>query len=707
MTFKHLLSGATALAAVALGGGALAHDPQAPCLDPTCQSVAIFPMAADAAGGGWSGTTASRYGGWGFDASGMDTSVKPGDSFFEYANGKAVAALKIPSDRSRFGGFDVLTELSLNRVRAIVEKDAETPNAISSDRGKIAALYLAFMDETHIEALGAKPLAADLKRIKALSSRDAVARAMGQSFGDVGGSFFGAFVNQDRKDPNRNVLYIGQSGLGLPDRDYYLKPAFADKKTKYEAYIATQLKNAGWADPEGAAKRIVALESKIAEAHWSRIESRDADKTYNPMSVAKLEAMAPGFPWKAWLTAAGAGEVKSVVVTQVGAMPKLAKIFAETPVETLRDWQAFRVVDETSPVLSKAFADAHFAFRGRELSGQPEDRPRWKRAVGLVERSLGEAVGRDYVAAYFPAESKTKMEGLVGDLRVALKARIERLEWMSPETKTQAVEKLAKFGVKIGYPTKWRDYSGLQVVPGDVYGDIKRSGRFEWRYRLAKLHKPVDKLEWGMTPQTVNAYYNSTRNEIVFPAAILQPPFFDPKADMAVNYGGIGGVIGHEMTHGFDDQGRKSDGNGVLRDWWTAEDARKFDAKAKVYGEQYDTYEPVPGVHVQGKLTMGENIADLGGINLGLDAYHASLHGQPSPVIDGFTGDQRVFLGWAQVWREKGRDDYRKQQAATDPHSPGPFRVIGPLRNVDAWYDAFEVKDGKYYLKPEDRVRIW
>ncbi len=706
MKFSILLCGAAAVS-LAASVVARAHDAGSACLDPTCQSVALFPLAADAADGGWSPTTVKRMSDWGFDASGMDTSVKPGDSFYEYADGKSVAALKIPADRPRFGAFDMLTELSQARLRDIVEGYLDHPHSLTSDQGKVAALYINFFDEGRIEALGARPLAADLARVRALNTRQAVARSMGAAQGDVGASFFGAYVNQDRKDPNKNVFYIGQSGLGLPDRDYYLKPSFAEKKARYETYVATQLKSAGWPDPEGSAKRIVALETRLAEAHWTRIESRDADKTYNPMTVARLEALAPGFPWRTWLRAAGVPKLKSLVATQVTALPKLAQIFADTPVATLRDWQAFHVVDETAPYLSKRFVEAQFDFRGRELQGQPEDKPRWKKGLAVVERSMGEAVGRDYVAAYFPAESKTKMEGLVAELRLALKGRIERLDWMSPATKVQALDKLSKFGVKIGYPNKWRDYSGLVIVPGDLYGDVKRSGRFEWRYRLAKLNKPVDKDEWGMTPQTVNAYYNSTRNEIVFPAAILQPPFFDPKGDMAVNYGGIGGVIGHEMTHGFDDQGRKSDGNGVLRDWWTAEDAAKFDAKAKVYGEQYDTYEPLPGVHVQGKLTMGENIADLGGINLALDAYHASLHGQPAPVIAGFTGDQRVFLGWAQVWREKARDDYRKQQVTTDPHSPGQFRVIGPLRNVDAWYDAFDVKDGKYYLKPEDRVRIW
>ena len=704
MNLKTLLWGVAAAGSLAAADQALAHDQNSPCLDPACQSVALFPFASGTDGSGLA--EAKRFGTWGFDVSGMDTSVKPGDSFYEYADGKAVAALNIPPDRPRYGALDALNELSQSRLRAIVEGYGQ-PADLTSDRGKIAAIYASFMDETRIEALDAKPLVAELTRVQAIATPPEAARFMGSAQGGAGASFVGGFVDQDRKQPDRNVFYLTQAGLGLPDRDYYLKPQFAPKKAQYQAYVATMLKAAGWPDPDGAAQRVVDLETKIAEAHWSRIENRDAEKTYNPTSVADLETSAPEFPWGEWLKAAGAGEVNTVVVRQPTAFASLAKVFAETPVQTLRDWEAFHVVDQAAPLLSKRFVDASFEFHGRELQGQPENRPRWKRGLGQVERSMGEAIGRDYVAAYFPPESKAKMESLVADLRAALKGRIERLDWMSPETKAQALEKLSKFGVKIGYPKKWRDYSGLVVVKGDAYGNYARAGQFEWNYRLSKLNKPVDKDEWGMTPQTVNAYYDSTRNEIVFPAAILQPPFFDPKADMAVNFGAIGGVIGHEMTHGFDDQGRKSDGNGRLRDWWTAEDAKRFDAKAKIYGEQFDTYEPAPGLHVQGKLTMGENIADLGGINIALDAYHASLHGQPAPVIDGFTGDQRLFLGWSQVWRERARPDYLRQQVTIDPHSPGEFRVIGPMRNIDAWYGAFGVKDGKYFLKPEDRVRIW
>jgi putative endopeptidase len=704
------MAGAAALALCA--GQAYAADAHDVCLDAVCEQVSLFDIpadAADAGSGGGVGTESPHYGTWGFDIAGMDTSAKPGDDFFQYANGAAVKAMEIPSDQSRYGSFNMLRDLSENRLNALVGRIASSKSLTpGSDEAKIAALYNAFMDEGRVEQLGVAPIAADLRAVRAINTRTDVARSMGAGFSGFGSSFFGLGVDADAKDPNVNTLYMSQSGLGLPDRDYYLKDQFKDKRAKYQAYVAALLREVAWENPDAAAKAVVELETRLAEVQWSRIESRDRSKTYNAMTIAELEKYAPGFPWRVFFKEAGLGGAKRVVVRQNTAMPKMAQIFAETPVETLKAWQAFHGVDGAAPLLSKRFAETRFEFRDKVLRGQLEQRPRWKRAVGVTEGALGEALGRQYVAEYFPPESKAKMEALVGDLRTALKGRIEKLEWMGPETKAKALEKLSKFGVKIGYPNKWRDYSGLQMVEGDLYGNAMRSAAFEWNYEVSQLGKPVDKEEWGMTPQTVNAYYNSTRNEIVFPAAILQAPFFDPKADPAVNYGGIGGVIGHEIGHGFDDQGRKSDGDGVLRDWWTAQDASKFEAQAKVLGSQYDSYEVVPGSHVQGGLTMGENIGDLAGSTLALEAYRLSLKGQPAPVIDGFTGDQRVFLGWAQVWREKARDDFYRNLVTTDPHSPARFRVNGPLRNEDGWYSAFDVKPGeKLYLKPEERVRIW
>ncbi|MDB5447716.1 MAG: peptidase, partial [Phenylobacterium sp.] len=402
------------------------------------------------------------------------------------------------------------------------------------------------------------------------------------------------------------------------------------------------------------------------------------------------------------------GKVDRLILQENTAIPQIAAVFARTPVETLQAWEAFNVADQAAPYLSDPFVQAHFAFRQKTLQGQPQLQPRWKRGVQLVDTQIGEALGKLYVAAYFPPESKAKMVALVSDIRTALKGRIERLDWMSPATKQKALEKLSKLTVKIGYPEKWRDYSGLEIRDGDLYGDVSRAVAFEWDYHVGRMRGPVDRTEWGMTPPTVNAYYRSTLNEIVFPAAILQPPFFDPEADPAINYGGIGGVIGHEMTHGFDDQGRKSDGDGRLTDWWTPADAERFKGEAAKLGKQYAAFEVLPGAHINGDLTMGENIADLGGLHLALDAYHASLHGKPAPVIDGLTGDQRVFLGWAQVWRGKIRDDRLRQMLVTDPHSPNHARVDVPARNVDAFYQAFGVKPGQgMYVAPEDRAHIW
>jgi putative endopeptidase len=653
--------------------------------------------------------TKPQIGAWGFDTSGIDPKAKPGDSFFDYANGAWDARTVIPPDKARFGSFNALTDKTEDQVHAIINDAAKSGAAPSTDVGKIGAIYNSFMDEARIEQRDAAPITDDLNRIREARTKADIAALMGRSRGGrFGGSLFSVWVYEDQKDPGRHVLYASQSGLGLPDRDYYLKEAFKDKKDKYHGYVARMLGMVGWPDATKHADEIVALETRIAEASWSRAERRDIDKTYNPRTPAELDAYAPGFSWSAFLAAAQLGEARRIVIQELTAFPKLATIFAETPLDTLQAWQAFRVADQAAPYLSRRFVEARFEFRDKELAGQLQDRPRFKRGIRLVNSSVGELVGKEYVARYFPAASKAQMEELVGQLRRALRERIERLPWMTAETKAKALEKLALFGVKIGYPNKWRDYSALTIDPTDLVANLRRSSEFKWAYSVAKLTKPVDPEEWSATPQTVNAYYSATRNEIVFPAGILQAPFFDPNADSAVNYGGIGGVIGHELTHGFDDQGRKFDGHGMLTDWWQPADAARFQAEAKKYGAQYDSYSVAPGVNVNGALTMGENIADLGGLLLALDAYRGSLGGKPAPVLDGLTGDQRVFLGWAQVWRDKSRLDALKRQVATDPHSPARFRIDGPVRNIDAWYDAWGVKPGdKLYLKPEDRVRIW
>jgi len=676
--------------------------------------IALFSLSAlaeDASTAKDDATTAKRYGTWGVDLDGMDRTVEPGDDFFRYVNGKWAATTQIPPDQTRYGAFIILRDLSEARVRAILDRwAADKKLKAGTDEAKVAALYRTFLDEATAEKLDAKPIQPHLDALKKARTHDDLARIMGRSNTTFASSFFRSSVSDDAKEPEKYALYMSQAGLGLPDREYYLRDNFKPQKERYQKYVSDMLGLIGWNEPEKNAAEIVALETKVAEAHWTRSEGRDRDKTYNPTTIAELEKNAPGFPWSVYFKEAGTDKAERAIVRQNTAFPKLAKIFGETPVETLQAWQAFHIVDDAAPLLSKRFADANWEFRSKFLNGAQEQRPRWKRAVGAAEDAMGEAVGRTYVSEYFPPESKAKMEKLVADLRAAMKNRIEKLEWMGPETKAKALEKLSKFGVKIGYPSKWRDYSKLEVREGDLVGNTERTAKFDWAYSLGRLGKKVDDAEWGMTPQTVNAYYASTKNEIVFPAAILQPPFFDPKADPAVNYGAIGGVIGHEITHGFDDQGRKSDGEGMLRDWWAADDAAKFETQATRLGAQYEAFKfpQLPDLHITAKMTMGENIGDLGGILLGYEAYKISLKGQPSAVIDGFTGEQRVFLGWGQVWRTIVRDDALRQLITTDSHSPGMVRAFAPLRNVDAWYEAFGVKeDDAHYVKPEDRVRIW
>lgn len=710
---KRVWFGAAALAALSMSAfgaqafGTGAHE-QHPCIDDACVMQSLLPALAEgAAAGDVTSLESPRYGTWGFDLSGMDTSVKPGDDFYKFASGAWDAKTAIPSDRVRYGNFDKLSELSEARTKAIIEGAAADKAAIG-EKAKIGAAYRAFMDEAAIEKLDAKPIQPWLNGVRKVKTKDEFTALMGKSSVTPYTTLIGLGISTDAKNPKAYAVYASTGGLSLPDRDYYLDAKFADKKTAYLAYVEKMLTLGGWEKPAENAKAIVDFETKLAEATWTRVERRNRDKTYNPATLAELQAMTPGYDWNKYLVGTELPKLDRVVVTTNTSFPKFAKIYADTPLETLKAWQAFKVIDGGATMLSKRFVDANFEFRNKTLSGQPEQRPRWKRAVASVNGTLGEAVGKEYVATYFPPESKAKMVALVGDIRTVLKTRIDNLDWMGADTKVKAQDKLAKFTVKIGYPDKWRDYSKLEIKEGDAYGNAMRAGAWDYRYDVERLNQPVDKTEWGMTPQTVNAYYNSVNNEIVFPAAILQAPFFHPDADPAVNYGGIGGVIGHEIGHGFDDQGRKSDGDGVLRDWWTAEDAAKFQAQADRLGAQYSAFEPFPGMHVNGGLTMGENIGDMGGLAFALDAYHVSLKGKPSPVLDGFTGDQRVYLGWAQVWRQKTRDDALKQQIASDPHSPAYYRVNGTIRNQPGWYAAFDIKPGdKLYVAPEDRVKIW
>jgi putative endopeptidase len=652
-------------------------------------------------------TDAPAIGTFGFDVEGMDTSVRPGQDFNRFANGTYLRNTPIPADKSSYGAFHKLDDQAQLDLRALVDESAANPGA-SPDAARIGNFYGSFMDEAAIEQLGASPLEADLAEVRAADTREKMAELMGRTQGGFGVNLFGVSVFEDLREPDKNSAYVSQGGLGLPDRDYYLEASFAEQKAAYQAYVAKALELAGWANPEQAAADVVAFETRLAEQHWTQVQSRQLDKIYNPTTLTDLAASAPGFDWAGWARGAGISNVPTLIATTNTALPGMARVYSETPIETLQSWQAFHVINQAAPYLSKAFVDANFDFFGKTLSGSQENQPRWKRGVSLVDGALGEVLGKEYVARHFPAESKAQMEELVANLRLAMTARLQRLDWMSEETRQQALYKMSKFNVKIGYPEQWRVYDGLELIPGDLYGNVERSSAFEWAYNLGKLNKPVDPLEWGMTPQTVNAYYNPPRNEIVFPAAILQAPFFDPNADPAINYGGIGAVIGHEITHGFDDQGRKVDGDGVLRDWWTAEDGAKFEERAAVLGAQYSALSPIEGATVNGDLTMGENIADLGGLLMALDAYHLSLNGQPAPVINGLTGDQRVFLGWAQVWRNNSRDEYLRNQVTTDPHAPAQYRAAVPPRNIDAWYAAFGVQPGdEQYLAPGARARIW
>jgi len=643
---------------------------------------------------------------FGVDLAAMDQTVRPGDDFYGHVNGEWLKTFKIPDEYSSYGSFTVLAERSEDRLKVIVEGlDVRAP--AGSDAQKVRDYYAAYLDVAAIEAKGLTPVAGDLAAIDALSTYDEIAAAFFDPSLQAR-SPIGVFIGADAKRPERYAVYVTQAGLGMPNRDYYLEEKFADKQAKYLAHIETMLTLAGVVDAAGAAARIYDLELAIARVHWEPAKRRNRDLTYNLKAIEQLEAFAPAAPWRAMLASAGLGALGEVVLREDDAVQRTAEILAATPPATLKEYLKFHLINTSADVLPAAFDQASFAFFGVELRGTPKQKERWKRAVAAVDGALGEAVGEIYVERHFPAASKAKMLDLVGNLRAALGERLGALDWMSPETRARAAEKLVKFTTKIGYPDKWRDYAALEIVAGDAYGNSRRAQEFEWDFEVSRLGGPVDRSEWGMTPQTVNAYYNPTLNEIVFPAAILEAPFFDPQADAAVNYGAIGAVIGHEIGHGFDDQGRKSDGDGVLRDWWTAEDAERFKVRADRLGAQYAGYEPIAGFPVNPGLTMGENIGDLGGLAMAYHAYKLSLNGEEAPVIEGLSGDQRFFLAWAQVWKRSVRDEQLKNQIATDPHSPAQFRVNGVVRNMDAWYEAFGVtEDDALWLDPEDRVGIW
>ena len=684
------------------------------CAFASGQSMAAASMAQSAA------NTKPQYGSWGFDMSGADKATRPGDDFFRYANGTWVDKTEIPADKPAYSLRLAMTDAVEQRLHEMMEaSSSHAKHAPSTLQDKVGAFYKSFMDEQRIDALGARAISPQLDAVRNAKTRDELAALMGRNNRDFEGTLFNLGIDVDLKDPKHYAVYVGQGGLGLPDRDYYLKPDFASQKAAYQSYLAKLLALSGWPDADAEAKNVVAFETRIADASWTKVEQRDPVATYNPMTIAELQKLAPGFAWPEFLKQARLGTLQRIVVGEKTAFPKLVAIFAAEPIDTLKAWQAAHIADNAAFYLSRPFQDAYFEMRNKTLSGQQAQQVRWKRGVHAVsggdcngERidcfgSLNWAVGQLYTSKYFPPSSKAKIEELVVNLKAAYHSRIEKLDWMGQETKKQALRKLETYTIKVGYPDHPRNYSHVIVRDDDLVGNVVRAGSADWSFYVDRLNGPVDRLDWSMTPQTNDAYNGSLR-DIVFPAGILQPPIFDPNADPAMNYGAVGGIIGHELTHGFDDQGRKIDADGALRDWWTAEDAKAFEERAKKLSAQYSAFEPLPGVHIKGDLTMGENIADLGGLTLALDAYHASLHGKPAPVLDGYTGDQRVFLGWAQAWRGKLRDDAIRRQVVSDPHSPRVFRVNGVVHNIDAWYDLFGVKPGeKLYVAPADRVRIW
>ncbi len=642
---------------------------------------------------------------WGFDASGMDRGVTPGDDFFAYANGDWVQRIAIPNDRATVGLFADLDPVADARVRGLL--DAIDPHqSVDSQTGKLRALYQAFLDERTVEARGMQPLKSNLDRIAAARDREDLADLMGQAHSGFGASIFDIDLATDSKHSDRYAVYLGQSGLGLPDRDYYLQPRFAPKLDAYTHYATRLLALAGWSDPARQARDLVAFEARIAGASWTRESVRDPLKTYNPRTLADLERQVPSFAWGRFLDGAGLTRSQRLVATTDTSLPRIADLFAGTPIDTVKAWLAFRTADAASPYLSDAFVQARRDFRTVILAGQPSLSPRWQRGVHVVNEAMGSAAGELYVQHFFQPDSQTEIMALVDHIRSALAKRIDAASWMSAETRQEALRKLARLEVQVGRPRAWIDYDALVVRPDDLYGNVVRARAFDWHRRILQLASPWNKSDWRFWPQDPTAY--TENGQLIFTAAMLQFPFFDPKADAAVNYGAIGSVIGHELSHQFDDQGRMDDADGQLRDWWKPADVLRFQTQAARLSKQYSSMQPLPGLHVKGDLTLGENIADLGGVSIALAAYHLSLGAHPAPVIDGFTGNQRFFLSWAQAWRQKSRDDELRRLVASNVHSPPVERVNGVVRNMDEWYAAWHVRPRqRLYVAPVDRVRIW
>ncbi len=660
---------------------------------------------------------AFAQGALGIDKEAMDPEVRPQDDLFRYVNGHWLETTEIPADRPRYGSFDVLRERSEEDVRAIIE-DAASGAVVDPDARKVGDFYQAYMDSARVEALGIAPLQPDLDRINSIASTEDLARYFAQNAAAYGPSPVAGFVTVDAKNSGRHVFSLWQSGTGLPDRSYYVEDRFADARAGYLTYLEALYDLAGWDGGEAAARVVLDLETRIAQDQWTRVQNRDPEARYNPTALADAAARYPHLHFGAMAEAIGLpASLDSVVVGQPSYLAGLDSLMADVPLETWKTYAKARTLSEAAPELPAAFAQAHFDFYGRVLNGQDEDRPRWKKAVSATSGALGEAIGRIYVDRHYPQAAADRMAALIENLRQAFRQSIDGNPWMSEATRAEALDKLESYTYKIGHPGEWEDYSALEVSPTDLVGNSRALRAWSRSDNLAKLGQAPDRAEWGMTPQTVNAYYNPAFNEIVFPAAILQPPFFNVEADDAVNYGGIGAVIGHEYSHGFDDSGSQYDAAGNLRNWWTETDRAEFDARADRLVAQYDGYAPFEDANVQGRLTLGENIGDLSGLTMAYRAYRLSLDadgdgavsaGEEAPVIDGFTGDQRFFMGWAQVWRILHRDAYLRQLLQVDSHSPGEYRANGPLAHIPGFYDAFDVQPGDaLYLPPDERIVLW
>ena len=653
-----------------------------------------------------------ELGDFGVDLSQQDPDTKPGDDFFRFANGKWLDEFTLPADRSNYGSFSVLGDRSDERVNTIIEDLSAAEPAADTIEQKISDYYLSYMNTEVLDERGIGPLRERLAQLAAIDSRDALIEALGRSQLDATASPFGWYVGADRRDPDRHQLVLSLGGIGLPDRDYYLLDTeqYVSVRSEYVAHIQRMLGFAGIENAVGKAKTVLALETRFAENLWPRADRRNRDLTFNPMTYAEFKAAYPNMDWDAYWSAAGITEIEDLNISFPSAMAPIIALVDSVAIEDWVSYMSYQHISSLASVLSQEIDNENFHFYSTVLNGVPEQRQRWERGVERVGslNSLGEAVGQIYVQKHFPEAAKQQMQGLVENLRTALDTSIASLDWMGEETKNEARLKLESFRPKIAYPDEWRDLSSIEISRDDLFANARSLREFNYADEIGRLGKPTNREEWGMTPQTVNAYYNSSFNEIVFPAGILQPPFFDPAADMAVNYGGIGAVIGHEMGHGFDDQGSKSDSLGVQRNWWTNDDRVNFEKLTTALAAQYDQFEPVPGYFVDGNFTLGENIGDVGGLSLAYRAYKLSLGGEEAPVIDGLTGDQRFFLSWAQVWQRKYREDALIQRLTSDPHSPSEFRVNGVVRNFDEWYEAFDVQpEDALYLAPEDRVRIW